>query len=150
MTFPEAVKVCKLLRDHLKVGLAALEGDRGRVTINDTSLISGSVNVEKAAQAAQEPAWDYGIGITAAKNDVVIWVEVHPANSRHVRPVLNKLDWLIAFLRNHASHLNAMPKRFIWLATKGVYLPPNSRERKMLSNRGLRLESKRLDLGSVL
>jgi hypothetical protein len=110
------------------------------------------VNVEDAQRSIsdQGSTWDYGIGITAPGDDVVIWVEVHSADSRHVQSVLDKLTSLLSFLRTHATALNALPKRFVWLATGAVYITPDSNERRRLNSCGLLLKSKRLDLGSVL
>lgn len=152
MTFPDAVDASARLRTHFRAGLGALGGDRRRVTMKNPRLISGSVNVEAAQRmiAHQDATWDYGIGITAAEDDVVVWLEVHSANSRHVDAVLAKLESLTTLLRDDAPALNAMPKRFIWLATDKVYISPGSTERRRINNRGLLLRSKVLDLGSVL
>jgi hypothetical protein len=152
VTFANAVGACLPLRDHYRAGLGALGGDRRRVTIEDTRRISGSVNVEQAQlqTSNEDHTWDYGVGIAAGTDDFAIWIEVHSADSLHVELVLYKLQSLIVLLRDHAPELNALPTRFVWLATGAVYISPNSNERRRLNSKGLLLRSKQLDLGSVL
>lgn len=151
MTFPEAVEACPPMRLHLRNGLGALESNRARVTIKDTRKISGSVNIETAQRraSAQNHTWDYGIGVRDLPDDLVVWLEVHSANSLHVQSVIDKLDSLLEFLQRHAPHFNEMPQFFVWLATRGVYIAPNSKERRLLNARGLLLRSQRLDLDSL-
>ncbi len=152
MTFRQAVAACPQLRDHYRQGLGGLGGDRNRVTINNGRLIKGSVNVEMAQRQAggEGHTWDYGVGVATAGDDLAIWIEVHSANSTHVQLVLDKLQSLITLLLNHAPELNALPKRFVWLATGAVYIAPDSRERRRLNSRGVILRSKQLDLQSLL
>jgi len=54
-----------------------------------------------------------------------------------VQSVISKLDSLLAFLRRHAAELDAMPRRFVWLVTRNVYIAPGSRERRRINARGL-------------
>jgi hypothetical protein len=151
VTFPGAIHACAQLRNHFDLGLGALGADRVRVAIRNTRLISGSVNIENAQKetAGHANAWDYGIGISATDDDKVVWLEVHSANSLHVQTVLDKLDSLLTLLKNYAPDLNLLPRRFVWLATGAVYIPPNSRERRRLELHKLLLRSKRVDLDSV-
>ena len=101
MTFPTAVKASPRLREHFREGLSALGGDSKRVAMKDTRAISGSVNVEVAQKAAdgQENAWDFGVGIKRTGGEEAIWIEVHSADTRHVQPMLDKLQSLRTFLR---------------------------------------------------
>jgi hypothetical protein len=80
--------------------------------------------------------------------DVAVWIEVHPANSSHLQPVLEKLDSLLAILQQ-APALNSMPRRFVWLATGRVWIREGSQEHRRLTGRGLLLKSRSLDLDSV-
>jgi len=114
-------------------------------------MILGSLCVEAAQQeiSSQEHTWDYGIGLRPG-DEVVIWLEVHSANNSHVQAILDKLDSLIKFLGEHAAEMSKFPRRYVWLATKGVGIAPASRERRRLNARGIILKSKRLDLESVL
>jgi hypothetical protein len=114
-------------------------------------MILGSLNVEAAQQAIsrQEHTWDYGIGVSRAEHQIVIWLEVHSADPSHVAIMLDKLQSLLTFLHNHGKALQTLPARYIWLATKGVGISPASRERRRLNARGIILRSKRLDLHSV-
>ena len=152
MRFREAVEACQALRAHYRTGLTALEGYSARVTIRDTRLIAGSVNIERAQREAngQSHTWDYGIGITARSDDLLVWLEIHSANSLHVQDVIDKLDSLLAFVQEHAPELSRMRSQFVWLATGSVYIPPGSRERRRLNARGVLLRSKQLHLQSLL
>ena len=152
MKFPHAVAASALLKDHFKVGLGALGTNSSRITTRDTRKITGSVNIEAAQRevSGQHAAWDYGIGFAPSKDDIVIWVEIHSADTRHVQVVLDKLDSLLSLLEAHAPTLGALPRRFVWLATGAVYISPNSPEKRRLESRGMLLRSKRLNLESVL
>ena len=151
MTFAEALDSCPRLKEHYRAGLGALSSDRSRVTIRDTRRILGSVDVEAAQQeiSGQAHTWDYGIGLRHG-GEVVIWLEVHSANNSHVQAILDKLDSLINFLREHAAEMSRFPRIYVWLATRGVGIAPASRERRRLNARGIILKSQRLDLESVL
>jgi hypothetical protein len=152
MTFARAVHSCPRLKGHYHEGLGALKGNRTRVTTRDTRMILGSLDVEAAqlAMSRGEHTWDYGIGLESGSGEIVIWLEVHPADSLHVEPVLDKLRSLLTFLRNHATALHEFPGRFVWLATKGVAISPMSQERRWLNANGIILRSKKLDLESVI
>jgi hypothetical protein len=93
MTFSEPVTKTPSIRNHLKPGLKALKGrDRDRIGC-ESRLLRGSVDVDAALRDAFPNAarWDYAIGIKRNAHDSVVWLEVHPASSRHIDDVLNKL-----------------------------------------------------------
>ena len=151
MTFAQALESCPRLKPHAREGLRALGNNRSRVTTTHTRLIRGSIDVEAAQRAISgQYTWDYGIGFAAESGELAIWVEVHPANSLHVGIILDKLQSLLEFLTEHAPGMRRLPPRYVWLATKGVGIAPDSRERRRLNARGVILRSKQLDLESVV
>ena len=133
-------------------GLEALGGDKHRVKARQPRAILGSLNIEVAQLRirAQRHAWDYGIGLSTNCGEAIVWLEVHSANSLHVQIILDKLDSLITFLRDHGGYLHRFPSRYVWLATGGVAIAPASRERRRLNARGIILKSKQLRLESVM
>lgn len=152
MTFREAVEAVPALSGCHHPGLQALAGpDRSRVRARDTRSLAGSVNVEAALKSTlpNSPLWDYGIAVRVSGSEQVTWIEVHPADSGHVGPVLAKLAWLKDWLRESAPALDALtrPGRgYVWLATGAVSLPPTSPKRRLIAQRGLVLVSAPLEL----
>ncbi len=152
MSFLRAVEASPTLRGKCAEGLGALGANRSRVNATNPRSILGSVNVE-AAQREIDPqghTWDYGIGLAADQNEIVIWVEVHSADASHIQIIIDKLESLRRFLAEYAAQLRRFPTRYVWLATRGVGISAASRERRRLNDRGIVLRSKRLHLESVL
>jgi hypothetical protein len=129
------------LASALKDGLQALpQSDRGRIECKNPRALAGSVNVDAALKEAlsNAPRWDYGIGVHIdKKNDCVIWIEVHPASSRHINDILSKLQWLKSWLKTEAPQLEALPREFVWIASGAVAIQPGSPQRKKLAENGL-------------
>lgn len=151
MRFRRAVEETEGLEGAYQPGLQAMsEADRARIYANDRARFVGSVNLD-AALAESHPndsRWDYGLGLTIDKvSDSVVWVEVHPASSAHVQEVLDKLHWLMEWLRHSAPLLDAMPAEFVWVATGKVAFQKNSPQRKKLAKAGIRFAGKLLRLG---
>jgi uncharacterized protein involved in copper resistance len=151
MTFKQAVNSSRAIAAHYRDGLRAVKGvDRKRMRASGRR-VTGSVNLEDALRRthANEPIWDYGIGIRhTANGDRVIWVEVHGANNRHVGDVLQKHSWLTAWLSREAQDLKAISTTYVWLATGRVYINPDTPERRRLSQAGIALKAGALDLDS--
>lgn len=108
----------------------------------------GSVNLDEALSGShsQERRWDYGIGIPGSPGESVVWIEVHPASSRHVRDVLDKLSWLKGWLDSSAPRLRELPAKYVWVASGKVAIPRNSPQRRRLSARGLHFAGRRYEL----
>ena len=142
MTFREAVKSVPATAAHYRVGLRALQpADRERVRISETRLLRGSVNLDEALAGTRpnQPVWDYGIGASRKLEPVVVvWVEPHPASSKHIKPVLAKLNWLRGWLRTEVPQLDRLKSHFVWVATGSVALPANSRQGKIIAQEGLK------------
>jgi hypothetical protein len=152
MTFAQAVESYPRLQPHYHTGLGALGGNRTRVRMRDARRIIGSLDIEAAQHevSAGSPAWDYGIGVRSNRSDVVIWLEVHPADSSHVEKMIEKFQSLAAFLKEYTPDFLRLSRRYVWLATRRVGIAPASRERRRLNALGIQLRSKRLDLDSVV
>jgi len=113
-------------------------------------MLRGSVDLDDALEAARphDSRWDYAIGIRrhGSQHESVVWLEVHPASSRHIDEVLRKLQWLRNWLETDAPYLRAMPGEFRWVATGTVAFRRGSREEKRIAERGLRFPAKHLHL----
>jgi len=140
MSFSAAVKNTEILSFAYQSGLQALKRfDRAKITCANSRNCTGSVDLESALSASwpNQPIWDYGIGYrTKNASEIVYWVEVHPASSKNVQEVLNKLTWLKNWLES-APALNRLHKRFVWVASGKVSLPPHSPQRKRIAQAGI-------------
>jgi hypothetical protein len=94
--------------------------------------------------------WDYAIGIKAHTDDFVAWLEVHPASSRHVNEVIEKLLWLKDWLQTSAAELDALPRRFHWVASGAVSFDRASPQAKRIAQAGLRFPAKHIDLAALV
>jgi hypothetical protein len=150
MSFRSAVAATPEIASHYRAGLQALPGARRTlIRISVGRRLDGSVNIDKALRHAKpnDPRWDYGVGIKPrADNGRAIWIEIHPASSSHVDPVLRKLAWLRDWLRNEATRLHRIKARYVWLATGTVALPRNSPKRKLIAEQGLDFRANSIDL----
>lgn len=149
-TFKAAIQTITFLRDAYLPGLEALnEGDRRRISYDNSRNLTGSVNLDKALKdlLPNDPSWDYGIGYKVINTEYTLWVELHPASSsRHVEEVLQKLRWLKSWLGCHGAALRRFPSAYFWLSTDGVALSPHSPQRRRLSQAGLRGSQSMLNL----
>ena len=159
MSFEEAVRAAPAPVDRAcRSGIQALKrADRSRIACADPRRLTGSIDLDSALVGepgyANAPRWDYGIGYTprgAAHR--AIWVEVHPASTGNVREVIHKLNWLQRWLRNEAPQLASLTvsdgriRPYVWIATAGVHIPPNSPQARRLSREGLSMPRKVLQL----
>lgn len=154
MTFREAVESIPAIAAHYLVGLQALRpADRDRIRISETRLLRGSVSLDEALAGTRpnQPVWDYGIGASRRPEPaVVVWIESHPASSKHIRPVLAKLNWLRRWLETEAPQLDRLKSRFVWVATGSVAFPANSPHGKIIAQEGLKFRARRVDLDEFL
>lgn len=150
IAFADAVRECALLRTALQTGLQALRpADRSRVSVDDPRRIVGSVNIDAATlqRHPDDPRWDYAVGCQRSPNSQFVhWIEVHPANSRHVDDVLQKLGWLKQWLRTNALRLYHMPAKHYWVSSGPVALLPNSPQRRRLAKSGIHFAGSHLRL----
>lgn len=151
MTFRQAVNATPSVQGQYRPGLQALSaGHAARIQCHDTRRLTGSINVDSALQSAEPnaPRWDYGIGYRRGNYEVAVWVEVHPASSKHVTDVMNKLKWLKDWLRTQAPALAALTQGdYYWVSTGGtIAITPNSPQAKRLAAAGLRGPMRSLQL----
>lgn len=99
-------------------GLQALGSDSNKVTLADTRLCDGSVFLDKCLEEtyANASRWDYAV----AYNGLVVFMEVHPAETNEVKVMLQKLEWLKKWLRDQAPRIEDMRDKerpFYWIAS---------------------------------
>ncbi len=143
MTFREAVDASSDLKGAWEAGLQALrEADRQRLSPEETRRLRGSVYVEGRLETRypSQRQWDYAIGFqpTNFTDEVVYWIEVHPANNREVKVVLEKLEALRKWLREQATELNRMRRSFIWVSSGKTTFTLTTAQRKRFTLLGLR------------
>lgn len=150
MSFRDAVLATDALNGAYHPGLRALRSvDRERITCARPHDLTGSVNLDAALADVlpNSPRWDYGVGVSKRqRSESVVWIEVHPASSRHVQDVLRKLSWLKQWLAGSAPLLNQMPAKFVWVASGRVALPANTPQRRRLSASGIHFAGRRFEL----
>jgi hypothetical protein len=71
------------------------------------------------------------------KEEMIYWVEIHPATEREIKNVIAKLRWLKTWLRDHAPNLNRMRCEFLWLSSGRTSLSPSAPQRKRMAQHGL-------------
>jgi len=143
MTFKKAVELNPHLQGGWRTGLRALrEVDRNRVATEDTRRHKGSVDVESCLKASRpfHRQWDYAIGYqpTNLAEEVVYWIEVHPANPGEVNVVLEKLAWLRTWLENNGAHLNSMKRAYVWISSGTTSFSQRSPQARRMAQARLR------------
>lgn len=143
MTFKDAVRKTPGFEGAWRSGLQALHGtDRQHVEADDAQRLSGSVNVDAALTQSHpnDPRWDYAVGHrpTNRKEEVVYWIEIHPASNGDIKVVLAKLIWLRSWVRKSAPHLQAMKKVFVWVSSGKTSFTLSSPQQKQFALLGLR------------
>jgi hypothetical protein len=150
--FNRAIQATPRLAGAYRPGLRALRTvDRERVSCRDGRRLTGSINLEEAVRASHPSAkrWDYGIGIKAKTNHVV-WVEVHPASSKHIQDVIGKLSWLREWLKTEAPALRRLPPIFVWVASGRVAIPPTSAQRRTVAKAGIHFAGEWVQVDALL
>lgn len=140
-SFRAAANASQALRQHVKSGLHALRRtDRTRVRARQPRRITGSLSLDEALAGTHpnSPRWDYGVGYRPSKNaeDVVHWIEIHPATDGEVESVETKLIWLKQWIRDEAPVLGRMECRFIWVSSGRTCLTPTSPALRRLAAKG--------------
>jgi hypothetical protein len=124
-------------------GLRAVRAiDRRRIASEDTRRIKGSVDVEACLRTrrSRDRQWDYAVGYhpTNLSEEVVYWIEVHPANPGEVQVVLEKLEHLQAWLRVDGNKLDSMKRLFIWISSGTTSFNQKSPQAHRMSQAKLR------------
>jgi hypothetical protein len=131
------------VRGGWQEGLRAVrEIDRNRIDAEDTRRIKGSVDVEACltTSRSRERQWDYAVGYrpTNLAEEVVYWIEVHPANPGQVKVVLEKLESLRNWLQEDGRKLDSMKRAFIWISSGTTSLNQKSPQVRRMSQARLR------------
>jgi hypothetical protein len=142
VTFRDAVDQTSDLRAAWQEGLGALRRvDRNRVDAEDTRGIRGSVDVEQCLEPKYrgERQWDYAVGVRPRDltEEVIYWIEVHPANDKEVKVVLEKLAFLQKWLRENGKTLDGMRRAFIWVSSGKTSFTLTAPQQKQFALRGL-------------
>ena len=139
MTFASACEEVPALGGKCLPGLRALKAqDRQRVAKKRQTRLTVSVDIDSALAPEQPNAarWDYGIGCRQGGDELVHWVEVHPASGgSNLKEMANKLTWLQAWLRD--SGLGKFQKRIVWVASGAASYNARHPAIKTLAAKGL-------------
>jgi len=138
--FKAAVGSTTVLSGAFCAGLGAVRpADRARINAARPRALRGSVDLDATLKKLlpTDSRWDYGVGLAESKAERVFWIEVHPATERGAAEVEAKLEWLKAWLREHAPALNALERTFVWIASGAVGISPKSSIRRRLATMGL-------------
>lgn len=139
-TFRQAVEATPDVALGFRTGLTALGVHSSKVSVSDTSLLEGSVDIDNCTTAAYPNSnrWDYAF----AYKGEVFFIEVHSANTREVRAVLKKLAWLKDWLHQKASEINKLKAKtqlpFYWIQSKGFAIPKTSPQFRAAEGAGLK------------
>jgi hypothetical protein len=141
MKFKEAVGKVAGLEQALREGLRALRAqDRPHIDAEDTRRLRGSVDVDAALRKQHPNAnrWDFAIGYEHVdRNEVVYWVEIHPASDAHINTVIAKAQWLLRWLKNGSNALANFEREIIWVSSGNTSLTPSAPQRKRMAQAGL-------------
>jgi hypothetical protein len=142
MTFKKAVGQTPNLASAWKPGLGALRTrDRPHVATEDPRLLRGSADIDSAVRPHQPNAhrWDFAIGFrhTDRTQDCVYWVEIHTGNDQEVNVVLDKLRWLVTWLRGDGKHLSRFEREFVWVSSGGTRFTLGAPQLKRFAQLGL-------------
>ena len=154
MSFKRAVRETVHLENAWMQGLGALRAqDRPHVVPEDPRLLKGSADVDSALRPHEPNAhrWDFAIGYRHAnrQKDCVYWVEIHTANDKEVRVVLDKLHWLRAWLGGGGNLLNQFERDFVWVSSGATSFTLGAPQLKKFAQLGLQHKGRVLRIPSV-
>jgi hypothetical protein len=139
ITFRKAVEGTPDVATGYKAGLIALGAYSAKVSVSNTKLLQGSIDIDMltTARYPNDNRWDYAF----AYNGEVFFIEVHSANSSQVSIVLKKLQWLKDWLHHKAPEINKIKAKdapFYWIQSKGFAIPKNSPQYRAAQIAGLK------------
>lgn len=140
-------------------GKGAIKGEhRDRISTAGGVTLLDSANLEEALGplAPCDPQWDYAIGWKALTSDHCCFVEVHPANTRHVDDVVRKKQAATKLLTQHAPAMLGLSDRtrrrtgkpvWHWITTDAhVGIHPNTPAWRRLREAGISMPARHLEL----
>ena len=123
-----------------KPGLQALNAqDVAHVSKQPTTVLTTGIDIDTALTASQPNAarWDYGVAQKQGGQEIVHWIEVHPASGGNsIAQMHSTLAWLKAWL--HDKPLAAHPRAVIWVASGKSAFNARDPKLKALAQAGLR------------
>lgn len=145
MTFKDAVEGTPDVAGAWRPGLQALSrADGAHVRADDPQRLRGSVNIDAALDRKREhqnsPRWDYAVGHQPVngKGEMIYWIEIHPATEHGITEVLNKLQWLLQWLKDSAPLLRRMPPEFVWVSSGKTSFTARSPQARKLARAKVR------------
>lgn len=146
--FRKAIDAC--LELSLRDGLQALSSaDRQRIHPQNPRSVTGSVDIDGDLRASfpEDNRWDYAVGYHGGDGMEKAWfIEVHPAETSEIKHVLQKVQALKVWARQHAPELWAMPRQLHWVASGRCSIRLNDAYRRKLALAGLGSPKETLDL----
>jgi hypothetical protein len=139
ITFKHAVEATPDVKNCYKQGLLALGPYSSKVAVSDTKKLHGSIDIDSCTRTKypSENRWDYAF----AYNSEVFFIEVHSANTREVKTVLKKFQWLKDWLNQKAPEINKMKAKsvspFYWVQSKGFAIPKTSPQYRLAQSNGI-------------
>ena len=105
-SFKKAVDNTPEIAKCYQSGLQALGSYSKKIELKDTSLCSGSIDIDACTRThyPEDNRWDYAL----CYNSKVYFVEVHSANTGEVSTVFKKLTWLKDWLNHKAPEINKL------------------------------------------
>lgn len=152
-TFANAVRSIPSISSAYQDGIQALSAsEKSAVRIADTRSLAGSVDLDHALeqQYPNDARWDYGVGVSGASRDRVVWLEFHPANSHSVSEVVQKSKWLQKWLKADGAPLRDLSGEKLdlrWVPTGRVSIRRGSSEQRKLATAGVGFPSREVVLG---
>jgi hypothetical protein len=147
MTFKSAVSRTPHLAAAWIPGLGALRAqDRPHIDPEDPRQLKGSADIDGALQQLHPNAhrWDFAIGYrhTNRRQDCIYRVEIHTANDKEVKAVLDKLSWLLTWLKGDGIHLSRFERDFVWVSSGPTSFTLGSPQLKRFAQRGLQYKGR--------
>ena len=140
--FREAVESTPEIKNCYQPGLRVLGKYSSKVTLTDTSLCNGSIDIDECVKNKYPNSnrWDYCIGY----NNLAYFVEVHSANTAEVSTMLNKLQWLKDWLNNNATELNKIKASppYYWVMSGKYAIPSTSPQSRRMAQAGIKPTSR--------
>lgn len=131
MSFQTAVTNTLEIRNCYQQGLKALGAHSTLINVRDTRSCDGSVNLDDCLVKSRpnDNRWDYCF----AYKGEAYFVEVHPADTSNVETVINKLNWLKAWLITHAPAINFLKAAtpFHWIHTGSSHILAGSKQYRL-------------------
>lgn len=137
--FQEAVEKTPEVRIGFCIGKQAIKNsDRCKIKATDDRKLQGSLDIDRQVKSLypREPRWDYALSY----NDIISYIEIHPAETSEVDKVVSKVRWLKTWLKTKAPEIDKLPKAenpYVWVLSGRYAILPTSKEKRKLSGAGL-------------